>query len=86
MVHAAIKSESASRRSLLRLCEFCGYEDHLSPDYQCPVIGVGEAITNAQVLERYGSAANAEALLGFPFGPESAASSVVRASAGELGS
>jgi hypothetical protein len=48
-------------------CFFCGYEKHLSTDYQCPVVGIGEPIDNDQLLERYDSTENAEVLPGFAF-------------------
>jgi hypothetical protein len=49
-------------------CFFCGYEKLLSTDYQCPVVGIGKPIDNAQLLERPGSTDNAAVLLGFAFG------------------
>ncbi len=36
-------------------CFYCHYEEHLATDIQCPVIGVGETCTNAELLERYGT-------------------------------
>jgi hypothetical protein len=37
------------------LCSYCGYEEHLSIDIQCPVIGNGERLDNQQLLAKYGT-------------------------------
>jgi hypothetical protein len=36
-------------------CIYCGYEEHLSIDIQCPVVGVGERLDNQQLLAKYGT-------------------------------
>lgn len=38
-----------------RQCCQCGYEEHLSTDIQCPVIGIGEPLDNAGLIEKYGT-------------------------------
>lgn len=36
-------------------CCYCSCEEHLSTDIQCPVIGIGEALDNAGLIEKYGT-------------------------------
>jgi hypothetical protein len=36
-------------------CIYCGYEQHLSIDIQCPVVGIGETLDNQQLLAKYGT-------------------------------
>ena len=36
-------------------CCYCSYEEHLSTDIQCPVIGIGEPLDNAGLIEKYGT-------------------------------
>ena len=36
-------------------CCYCSYEEHLSTDIQCPVVGIGEPLDNASLLAKYGT-------------------------------
>ncbi len=36
-------------------CFYCSYKEHLSADIQCPVIGIGEPLDNASLLEKHGT-------------------------------
>jgi hypothetical protein len=36
-------------------CIYCGYEQHLSVDIRCPVVGIGETLDNQQLLATYGT-------------------------------
>lgn len=46
------------------LCVHCSYEEHLSTDIQCPVVGIGEPLDNASLLEKHGTLEAAQKFYG----------------------
>ena len=36
-------------------CFYCGFDQHLSTDIQCPVVGIGDIVDNQLLLEMYGT-------------------------------
>lgn len=54
-----------------RQCCYCSYEEHLSTDIQCPVVGIGVPCSNAGLIETYGTLAAALKFYGLDGGSSS---------------